>query len=116
LDIYQGFIDLKPGVRDSQFVEALDAYLGHLKEHGRIQGWRLLRRKLGLGPDDLGEFQLLIEVNDMAQLDAAFMDVSARAEPIEGVHFSVNSLVARARFALYRDFPDPQRKRGQEKF
>jgi hypothetical protein len=33
---------------------------------------------------------------------------------IEGKH--VNSLVQNVRFALYRDFPDPQRQRGAERF
>jgi len=115
MDIYQGFVDLKPGVTDTDFADAFAAYMTHLKEHRLIESWRLLRSKLGLG-GGLGEFQFLIEVKGLAQLDEAFLDVSRRAEPVEGKHFAVNSLVANARFALYRDFPDPQRKRGEERF
>jgi hypothetical protein len=42
--------------------------------------------------------------------------VAERSEPTEGYHFGVNSLVQTVRFALYRDFPDPQRQRGAERF
>ncbi len=35
---------------------------------------------------------------------------------MEGFHFGVNSLVANAQFALYRDFPDAHRQRGEERF
>lgn len=113
---YQGFFDLKPGTGDLEFAEAVDSYLGQLREQGLVKSWRLLRRKLGLGPRELGEFQLLMEFDDLAQLDGAFARVSTRADPIESLHHAVNSKIARVSFALYRDFPDPQRERGQERF
>jgi hypothetical protein len=116
MDIYQISVDLKPGVRDTQFVAALDAYLGALKSGGRIEGWRLLRRKLGLGMPGLGEFQILIETRDLAQLDAAFTAASTRNEPVEGAHHGVNSIVQNFQAALYRDYPDPHRQRGEERF
>ena len=116
MDLYHVWCDLKPGVKDTAFCEGVATYLGHLKSEGLIAEWRLTRRKLGLGPSDLGEFHLLIEVKDLAQLDAAFGRVASRKEPVEGFHFGVNSLVQNARFALYRDFPDPVRHRGDEKF
>jgi hypothetical protein len=116
MDVYSIWVDLKPGVRDHEFVAALDGYLGGLKSNGKIESWRLMRRKLGLGPASLGEFQVQIETRDLAQLDEAFRVVSTRAEPIEGAHHGVNSLVANFQAALWRDFPDPQRHRGQERF
>jgi hypothetical protein len=116
LDIYQISVDLKDGVRDTQFADAIGAYLGALKQQGKIESWRLVRRKLGFGIAGLGEFQVLIETRDMAQLDAAFAFVAARDEPIEGAHFSVNSLVKNFQAGLYRDYPDPMRVHGQEKF
>jgi hypothetical protein len=75
-----------------------------------------MRRKLGLGAPGLGEFHVMIETKDLAQLDLAFERVAGRSEPVEGFHFGVNSLVANPVFALYRDFPDPFRQRGAEKF
>ncbi len=116
MDIYHVWCDLQPGVGDLVFQEKLAAYMDHLRGQDLIAAWRLTRRKLGLGPPGLGEFHLMIEVKDLAQLDAAFQRVASRAEPVEGVHFGVNSLVRNAVFALYRDFPDPVRHRGEERF
>jgi hypothetical protein len=112
--MYEISVDLRAGVRDLDFVAALEAYLGALQGDGRIESWRLLRRKLGLGSGQ--EFKLLIEIRDLAQLDAAFQIVSSRDEPVEAVHHGVNSLVTNFQASLYRDFPDPQRVRGHERF
>ncbi len=116
MDIYHGWFNLKPGVSDIELSERLAAYLDKLREEGLIEGWRLTRRKLGLGPPRLGDFHLMIEVRNLAQLDSAFNQVASRRDPIEGLHFAVNSQVTDAVFALYRDFPDPVRHRGEERF
>jgi len=114
VDVYEISVDLRPGVRDTDFVAAVDGYLGMLRRDGRIESWRLLRRKLGLGGTH--EFKVLIETRDLAQLDAAFDAVARRDEPVEGAHVGVNSLVTNFRAALYCDFPDPQRQYGAERF
>ena len=116
MDIYHIWCDLKPGVGDTDFADRVGGWLGHLEGEGLIAGWRLTRRKLGLGADGLAEFHIMVEVRDLAQLDAAFGRTAARAEPEESLHHGVNSLVSGVRFALYRDFPDANRERGQEKF
>jgi hypothetical protein len=116
VDIYHIWFNLKPGTGDTELADRLGAYLGHLKEQGLIVGWRLTRRKLGLAPRELGDFHAMIEIRDLAQLDQAFARVASRGEPVEGLHFAVNSMVSDAVFALYRDFPDPVRQRGAEKF
>ena len=116
MDLYHTWFDLKPGVKDIEFPRALARYMDHLKEKGAIEDWRLTRRKLGLGPKDLGEFHLIIETRDMAQLESAFHLVATRREPTESVHFGVNSQVCNLTFALYRDFPDAVRHEGEEKF
>ena len=51
-----------------------------------------------------------------AQLEMAFAHVAARAEPVESFHHAVNSKVRDVVFALYRDFPDAVRVRGEERF
>lgn len=116
MNIYHVWCDLKPGVGDLVFTDKVAAYLGHLKDQSLIERFRITRRKLGLAAPGLGEFHLMVEVRDLAQLDAAFDRVSARREPAEGLHFGVNSLVTNATFALYRDFPDPGRATGEERF
>jgi hypothetical protein len=116
MDIYHVWGDLKAGVGDLAFAENVARYMEHLKTQGLIEGWRLTRRKLGFGVPGLGEFHILIEVRDLAQLEKAFQRVGERREPVEGLHFDVNSLVQNAQFALYRDFPDAFRHRGDERF
>lgn len=116
MDIYDIWADLKPGVRDTEFADAIGAWLGMLQREGKIEGWRLMRRKLGFGFEPLGEFHVQIETRDLAQLDEAFKAAASRAEPAETPHFNVNRLVTNFRAALYRDFPDDVRKRGEEKF
>lgn len=116
MDYYHTWFDLKPGVSDVEFATRLDRYLDKLRADGRIAGYRLSRRKLAFGPEGLGEFHAVIEVEDLAQLERAFVAVSERADPIESLHAAVNQSVSSFRAALYRDFPDRHRKRGEEKF
>ena len=116
MDLYHVWCSLKPGVKDIEFADRVGAYLGHLKTGGHIEDWRLTRRKLGLGPADLLEFHVIIEVRDLAQLDGAFAAAATRADPVEGLHHAVNSLVSNVKFALYRDFPDTLRQQGEERF
>jgi hypothetical protein len=116
MDLYHIWCDLKLGQRDLDFVEHVGRYLGELKADGLIDEFRLTRQKLGFGIPGLGEFHIVIETQDLAQLDRAFQAVSSRADPIESFHQAVNSRVENFRAALYRDFPDPHRQRGEEKF
>jgi hypothetical protein len=116
MDIHHGWCDLKPGVKDMEFARTFDRYMKHLFENHMIEAWRLTRRKLGLGSKELGEFHFMIETRDLAQLDGAFAAAAARREPFESVHQGVNSLVCNLTFALYRDFPDPNRHEGDERF
>ncbi len=116
MDIYHVWCALKDGVSDTDFHDQTTAYCEHLKTEGPIAGYRLMRRKIGLGPPHLPEFHLMIEVTGLAQLDDAFAQVSRRPGPVEAPHHAVNSLVHDVTFALYRDFPDPDRVRGGERF
>ena len=116
MDVYHIWCDLRPGTSDVEFADAVHAYLGQLESEERIAGHRLTRRKLGLGPRELGEFHVEVFVEDLAQLDRAFGVVSQRDGPIESLHRAVNQHATRLQFALYRDFPDARRVRGSERF
>ena len=116
MDIYHIFASLKPGVSDMAFAKAVGAYLDGLKQDGKLASWRLMRRKLGFGPKEMGEFHIMLEVENLAQLDEAFSLVATRAGGVEERHHAVNSLVESVTFALYRDFPDPVRQVGEERF
>jgi hypothetical protein len=116
MNIYHIYANLKTGVNDLEFVDAVNNYLSHLRSKGLLESYRITRRKLGLGPKDLLEFHVLVEFQTMDQFDRAFGNVAARSEPIESLHFAVNSKVSEVKFALYRDFPDEERKTGEERF
>ncbi|MBW2229345.1 MAG: hypothetical protein JRG92_06390 [Deltaproteobacteria bacterium] len=116
MDVYHIWCNLRTGVSDAQFAANVDAYLGELAQQDLIAGHRITRRKLGLGPTVLGEFHVSIEIRDLAQLDQAFERVSTRSGEVEGLHAAVNQMARDLTFALYRDFPDPHRAIGEERF
>lgn len=109
---YLIWCNLKDGHRDLEFAENLRAYLDHLTANKKIAGWRLVRRKLGFGPSELGEFQISISCETLEQLDQAFSAVAPRAGLTESLHSRVYSMVTDFRAGLYRDFPDPERLAG----
>lgn len=112
MNCYTVWVDLAPGVGDLEFCQALTAYLGHLRSHGLIEGSRIMRRKLGFGPAELGEWFIQIETRDLAQLDSAFNEAAARQGEPERLHAEVFRRVRNFRSGLYRDFPDEVRKGG----
>jgi hypothetical protein len=60
MDIYNAWFDLKSGVSDVEFSDRLKTYMDSLKNDGLMQGWRLMRRKLGLSAAAVGEFHLMM--------------------------------------------------------
>jgi hypothetical protein len=79
MNIYHAWCDLKPGINDMAFSEGASKYLNHLRAKGMIESWRITRRKLALAPPQLGEFHVMTEVKDLAQLDRASDHVCSRA-------------------------------------
>ena len=109
MNIYQSFFFLKEGVKDIEFCAALKEYMSYLQEKGDLVTWRLLTRKLGLRPKEMGEFHLLMEFETLAQLDHAFGHVATRSGTAEEKHHGVNHMIDRITFALYGDFHDAER-------
>ncbi len=109
-------VDLKPGVRDHQFVAALDGYLGALEV--RRQDRRLAPASPQARPRHARARRIPDPDRDARPRAArrAFTAVSTRNEPVEGAHHGVNSLVVNFQAALYRDFPDAHRQHGEERF
>jgi hypothetical protein len=110
MNVYQAFFSLKDGVKDLDFCAALKDYMSYLQEKGDLAKWRLLRRKLGLGPKEMGDFHLIMEFEGLAQLDNAFGHVATRTGAVEEKHHGVNKMIDKITFALYRDYPDPERE------
>jgi len=46
MNLYHVWCNLKDGVRDTEFSDRAEAYLGHLKKKGLIAGYRITRRQL----------------------------------------------------------------------
>ncbi len=116
MDIYHVWCDLKHGVRGSHFAETVRLCMEHLREQGLLESWRLTRRKLGLGPRELGEWHLMIEVKDLRQMQDLFESMARRTDPEEGLHHAMNALVVNTTYSLTRDYPDPGRVPGEESF
>jgi len=106
MNTYNIWCSLHAGADANQFVADVEKYLDYLQAHTPMAGYRLQRRKLGLGSADLGEFFIAMEFAGLAELDETFAHVATRRDPVESLHHNVYSKVSDARFALYRDFPD----------
>jgi hypothetical protein len=107
---YHIWVNLKDSYRDVEFARNVAAYLGWLKDRGKITAWTLTRRKFGFGPEHLGEYHIVVSCETLAQLDEAFMAVAPREGEIQKLHAAVYSMVTDFKSALYRDFPDEVRK------
>lgn len=106
---YLCMIDLKSDARALAFAAALEGWLTLLRDEGRVEDWRLMRRKLNLAGDDFSDFLLEVKVRDLAQLDAAFRYLGRADEDARVRYDRMNQHIARVRYALFRDFPDPER-------
>ena len=112
MDHYHIWVDLKPGVKDLDLSSSIEGLLDNLKGKGLLEAWSLQRRKLGFGPDALGEWHVDIATKDLAQLDAAFNHMTPRTGEMERLHAMVWSKVTNYKAGLYRDFPDANRARA----
>jgi len=115
VDRYHIWFDLRPGVKDLEAARSIQDMMGRMQKDGLVEGFELERRKLGFGPKELGEWHVCVRVKDMAQLEAAFDELTPRTGELERLHAAVWSKVTNFRSALYRDFPDPNRIRPPEK-
>jgi len=106
---YICMIDLKSDARALGFAAALDGWMTLLRDAGRIEAWRLMRRKLNLAGDDFSDFLLEVTVQDLSQLEAAFRFLGSADDEARQRYDRMNQHIARVRYALYRPFPDPER-------
>lgn len=109
MDIYHIWCDLQPGIRDLDFSNAVEAWLGDLAGRGLLEQYRITRCKLGLKHDALPEWHMMLETRNLAQLEDAFQHAASRKDPAESLHRDVYGKVQNVKFALYRDFPDAVR-------
>ncbi len=110
VDHYQIWVDLRPGVKDMDFYAAIKAMHDHLQAEGAIESWSILRRKLGFGPEALGEWHIDIVTRDMRQLQDCYDAMTPRTGKMEKLHAAVWSKVTNFKAGLSRDFPDANRQ------
>ncbi len=112
MDRYELWFNLKPNVQDLEFADAFEALVAHLKKEGMIENAYLARRKLGFGPPEIGEFWASLHFTGLAQLDDVFGEMAKRSPASHQLHAAVFARVKDLRTALYRDFPDPSRRKA----
>ncbi|MFN3954573.1 MAG: DUF6614 family protein [Pararhodobacter sp.] len=109
MNVYHCMIELKSDARALVFAMALDNWLTLLKDEGRIESWRLMRRKLNLAGPGCADFLLEIEVKDLSQLDAAFRFLGRGDDQATRLYDQMRQQIAHVEYGLYRPFPDPER-------
>ena len=107
-DIYHIWADKKKGISDIDFAKNMRKFLQHLVDEGKMNSFRVTRCKLGFRSiQDLPEWHMMMEFDNMAQLDKAFERVVPRKGELEKEHVSFNKFVEdNIQHALYRDWPD----------
>ena len=107
-DIYHIWADKKKGISDLDFANNMRKFLQHLVDEGKMNSFRVTRCKLGFRSiQDLPEWHMMMEFDNMAQLDNAFNRVVPRKGELEKEHISFNKFVEdNIQHALYRDWPD----------
>jgi len=107
-DIYHIWADKKKGISDIDFAKNMRKFLQHLVDEGKMNSFRVTRCKLGFRSiQDLPEWHMMMEFDNMAQLDKAFERVVPRKGELEKEHISFNKFVEdNIQHALYRDWPD----------
>ena len=107
-DIYHIWADKKKGISDIDFASNMRKFLQHLVDEGKMNSFRVTRCKLGFRSiQDLPEWHMMMEFDNMAQLEKAFNRVVPRKGELEKEHISFNKFVEdNIQHALYRDWPD----------
>ena len=107
-DIYHIWADKKKGISDIDFANNMRKFLQHLVDEGKMNSFRITRMKLGFRSiQDLPEWHMMMELDNMAQLEKAFDRVVPRKGQLEKEHISFNKFVEdNIQHALYRDWPD----------
>lgn len=107
MDIYHIWADKEGEISDSEWVNNMRGFLDHLVSEDKMISYRITRCKMGFRSiQDLPEWHIMMEFNDMAQLENAFKRVAPLSGELEEKHRSFNQFVkGNIQHALYRDWP-----------
>jgi hypothetical protein len=108
MDIYHIWADKSSDISDIDWVNNMKGFLQHLVDEDKAVSYRVTRCKMGFRSiQDLPEWHIMIEFNDMTQLENAFKRVAPLEGELEEKHKSFNQFVSgNIQHAYYRDWPD----------
>jgi hypothetical protein len=108
MDIYHIWADKAGDISDSAWVMNMSSFLQHLVDENKMVSYRITRCKMGFRSiQDLPEWHIMMEFQNMAQMDDAFRRVAPLEGELEVKHRSFNQFVSgNIQHALYRDWPD----------
>lgn len=108
MDLYTIWADKQGDITDLEWVQGMRSFFDHLISEGRMQSYRITRCKMGFRSiQDLPEWMIIMEFQDMAQMESAFQRVAPLEGELENKHRSFNQFVAgNIQHALFRDWPD----------
>ncbi len=108
MDIYHIWADKSSDISDIDWVNNMKGFLQHLVDENKAVSYRVTRCKMGFRSiQDLPEWHIMIEFNDMTQLENAFKRVAPLEGELEEKHKSFNQFVSgNIQHAYYRDWPD----------
>ena len=107
MNLYHCMITLKSDAKALAFASAAEHWLSGLLDRKVIGGWTLYRRKFGLASGQHSDILLLIEIDDLAQLEAAFRSLSDSVSETDQRHFDlVHNMIEDVQIGLYRPYPD----------
>lgn len=106
MDIYHVWVNLVDSSTDQEFCKRVDAFLGFFEERELVSRHRITRRKLGFGPQELGEWNIQIETENLETLERVWRQLASKEHQSHNLHHNMYKLVKDFRSALYRDFPD----------
>jgi hypothetical protein len=107
MDIYHIWADKEGDITDLEWVNNMKKFLDHLVNEDKMVGYRITRCKMGFRSiQDLPEWHIMMEFNNMSQLESAFQRVAPLEGELEDKHRGFNQFVAaNIQHALYRDWP-----------
>ena len=107
MDIYHIWAYKEGDISDLEWVNNMRSFLDHLVSENKMVGYRITRCKMGFRSiQDLPEWHIMMEFNDMGQMESAFQRVAPLEGELEDKHKSFNQFVAdNIQHALYRDWP-----------
>ncbi|MGY6706316.1 DUF6614 family protein [Roseinatronobacter sp.] len=103
---YICMINLKPNAHPLAFARAAEQWFEGLKAAGKIAAWTLLRRKLRLAGPGYGDFIVIVELVDLAQLDMAFAHLADGDHDAARDYDQIHGMIDTVDVGLYRPYPD----------